>query len=140
MQKYYRPIASIAPFIGAWLCLLSAAVELPPNPDDLSDTTGLSAAILYTVALEAIGFVGIISVFLGTLTSQLLRSKSFGLHLSIHIASNLIIFTSSLIGLFVITAYVINTPAGTIGFLLYIGVIYLVFSATPKRIADTKIT
>jgi hypothetical protein len=138
MQPYQRLLIAIALYIGAWFCLLSAAVHVPPNTEDLSDKEGLSAAIMYTVALAAIGFVAIALAIAGILILMALNRKSFTVRLTIYLASNLFLLLSSLLGMFVITAYVYDTISGIAGTILYISAISLTLSATPKRIADKK--
>ncbi|MHC8353388.1 hypothetical protein ACYZT7_29855 [Pseudomonas sp. RT4P38] len=133
MPSYTRLLISVVLFIGAWFCLLSAAVHVPANPKDLSDTAGLSPAVIYTVALEAIGFVAIVFVGLGMLFSKILKSHSFGMKLVIFCSSNLLLLLSSLLGIFVNVSYVPDTIPGVASISLYIGVIGLVTTAAPKR-------
>ncbi len=136
MRPYQRLLTAIALFIGAWICLLSVAVQVPPNINDLSDKEGLSAAIMLTVALQGIGILAIACVVVGMLTSIFIRPRSFGLRLFVYLASNLMIFISSLLGILVIAGFVYDTIAGIAGIILYLCVIGLLVSATPKRVAD----
>lgn len=133
MRSYQRLLISIVLFFGAWFCLLSAAIHVPPNPGDLSDTTGLSAVIIYTVALEAIGFVAIVGVGVGLLASMILKSGSYGMKLAVFFASNILLLLSSLLGIFVVVSYVLDTLSGIVGIVLYIGVIGMIITAVPKR-------
>jgi hypothetical protein len=133
MPSSTRLLTSIVLFIGAWFCLLSVAVHVPANPKDLSDTEGLSPAVIYTVALEAMGFVAIVCVGLGMLFSKILKSNSFGMRLAIFCSSNLLLLLSSLLGIFVNVSYVLDTIPGVTSISLYIGVIGLITTAAPKR-------
>ena len=136
MRPYQLLLTAIALFIGAWFCLFSVAVQVPPNINDLSDKEGLSAAIMLTVALQAIGILAIACVVVGMLTSIFINPRSFGLRLFVYLASNLMIFISSLLGILVIAGFVYDTIAGIAGIILYLCVIGLLVSATPKRVAD----
>lgn len=133
MPSYTRLLISIVLFVGAWFCLLSVAVNVPANPKDLSDTAGLSPVVVYTVALEAIGFVAVVCVGLGFLFSKVLKSTSFGMRLTIFCSSNLLLLLSSLLGIFVNVSYVLDTILGVASISLYIGVIGLITTAAPKR-------
>jgi MFS family permease len=136
MRPYQKLLTAIALFIGAWFCLLSVAVRVPPNPEDLSDKEGLSVAVMLTVALQGIGILAIACVFIGMFTSIFISPRSFGLKLSVYLTSNLMIFISSLLGILVIAGFVYDTIAGIAGIILYLCVIGLIVSATPKRAAD----
>jgi hypothetical protein len=138
MPPYQRLLASIALFIGAWFCLLGAAVQLPINSEDLSDTEGLSIVVILTVALQGIGFVGIVLTAAGIVLSTIIKPKSLAIRRVIFWASNFLLLLSSLMGLLVIGSFVLDTLLSIVGVSLYIGVIGLILSATPKRIADNN--
>ncbi|MHC8385026.1 hypothetical protein [Pseudomonas sp. LB3P14] len=133
MRQYQRLLIAILLFIGAWFCLLSAGVGVPENLDDLSDTRGLPAVIIYTVALQVLGFLAIVFSGLGMFVTAKLKSNSFGIKLSIFFVSNLLLLFASFMGIFVIVSFVLGTISGVSGISLYIGVICLVTTAAPKR-------
>lgn len=133
MRQYQRLLIAILLFVGAWFCLLSAGVDVPENSDDLSDTRGLPAVIIYTVALQVVGFLAIVFSGLGMFVAAKLKSKSFGIKLSIFFVSNIFLLLASFMGIFVIASFVLGTISGVSGISLYIGVIYLVTTAVPKR-------
>jgi hypothetical protein len=133
MHQYRQLLIAILLFIGAWFCLLSAGVDSPENVDDLSDTRGLPAIIIYTVALQVIGLLAIIFTGLGMLVALKIKPKSFGIGLSVFFTSNLLLLLASLMGIFVIGSYALGTFSGIAGISLYFGVIGLVVIAAPKR-------
>jgi hypothetical protein len=120
-------------FIGAWICLLCAGVYVPPNPTDLSDTDGLSAIILYTVALQGIGLVAILFVVAGILVSLGVKSKPYNVRLMVFILSNSIFVLSSFLGISIILSNVFGTLCGGFGLVLYLSAIGLTLAAAPRR-------
>ena len=138
MRPYQRLLASIVLFVGAWFCLLCAAVQLPINSQDPLDTEGLSIVVILTVALQGIGFASIVLTSVGVLISRIINPKSLSIRRTIFWMSNFLLLLSSLLGLLVIGSFVLDTILSIAGASLYLGVIILVLSATPKRIADKK--
>lgn len=138
MPPYQRLLASIVLFIGAWFCLLSAAVQLPINSQDPSDTEGLSIVVVLTVALQCLGFASIVLTTAGVILSTILNPKSLPIRRTIFWMSNLLLLFSSLLGLLVIGSFALDTLLSIAGVSLYIVVIGLVMSAIPKRIADVN--
>lgn len=132
MRQYRSLLFAILLFVGAWFCLLSAGVGSPENPDDPSDTKGLPAVIIYTVALQVIGLLAILFTGLGILVTAKLKPTSFGIKLAIFLASNLLLLLASFMGIFVIGSYVAGTISGIAGISLYTGAIGLVITAIPK--------
>lgn len=106
---------------------------MPENPDDLSDTRGLPAVMIYTVALQVIGLLAIISTGLGMLVAAKLKSKSFGVRVFVFCSSNLLLLLAALMGIFVISSYVLETLSGIAGISLYLAVIGVVTTAVPER-------
>ncbi|WP_285432710.1 hypothetical protein [Pseudomonas sp. fls2-241-R2A-110] len=133
MRQYQRLLIAVLLFISAWFCLLSAGIGMPENPSDLSDTRGLPAVMIYTVALQAIGLLAIIFTGVGMLVSAKLKSKSHGVRLLVFCSSNLLLLLAAFAGIFVISSYVAETLSGISGISLYIATIAVVTTAVPKR-------
>ncbi|MGW8465113.1 hypothetical protein [Pseudomonas sp. CLCA07] len=136
MRPYQRLLSSFVLFIAAWFSLFHAAIQLPPNSKDLSDTSGLSIVLLLTIALLTIGIPAIVFSSAGILISIFTKSKSFSARLLIFSISNFPLLLASLLGILVIGLFVIETLNSIIGVILFAGVMGLIMSAAPKRVAD----
>ncbi|MBV6825826.1 hypothetical protein [Pseudomonas sp. PD9R] len=132
MHRYYLWIAVLF-FIGAWFCLFSVGIKIPENPNDLSDTRGLPAVMIYAVALQVIGVVAIFFTGLGAIAILKLKHYSLGMHRIIFFSSNLLLLLTSFFGIFIIFSFVLDTVLGMAGVILYVGVIGLTLSSTPRR-------
>ncbi|WP_419711690.1 hypothetical protein [Pseudomonas sp. NFX224] len=136
MTSYQRLLSSILLFIGAWFCLFNAAIQLPINSQDLSDSEGLSVVVLLTIALVCLGLPGSALTIAGVFFSALIKPKSLIVRRWIFWVSNLLLLLSSLFGILVIGLFALDTLLSIVGISLFISVIALILSATPKRIAD----
>jgi len=136
MRPYQRLLTSFVLFIAAWFSLFHAAIQLPPNSKDLSDTSGLSVVLLSTIALLSIGIPAIALSSTGIVLSFFTKSKSFPLRLLIFFITHSALLLSSLLGILVIGLFVLETLNSIIGVILFLGVIGLIMSAAPKRAAD----
>ena len=136
MPPFLRLLASIALFIGAWFCVLHAAIKLPTNSENLFATEGLSIVVILTAALQGLSIAGVFLSGAGVLLSAITKTKSFALRLAIFLSSNFLLLLTSLLGILLISAFVLDTLLSIAGISLYVGVIGLILSATPKRITD----
>lgn len=139
MPPYQRLLLSILLFIGAWLCLFNAAIRLPINSQDLSDTEGLSVVLLLVIALACLGLPCSALTIAGTILSAITKPTSLIVRRAIFWLSNLLLLLSSIFGILIIGLFVLDTRLSIVGVSLYIGAISLILSATPKRVADKKL-
>lgn len=133
MGHYRYLLTAVVLFVAAWFLLISAAAGIPDNPADLSDTSGLHPVAIYAVAIQAIGIVAIVLSALGVLVSIKRKNASFGAKLVTFLVSNALLVFASLLGIFVIGSYVLETYLGVVGIALYIAAIGFVASAIPRR-------
>lgn len=138
MRSYQHLILEVMLFVGACFFLFAAGIAVPENPQDLSDTSGLPAVKIYTVALLIIGFFAVVMSCLGALITTLIKVGSFSIKLAIFTLSNALLLLSCFLGVFVICSYVLDTKLGVAGIILYLAVIVLILAGVPKRNNDQK--
>jgi hypothetical protein len=138
MSSSQRLLTSIALFIGAWLCLFYAALQLPTNQKNLSDTEGLNIVVMLAVALQAINIAAIAFASAGIVLPKIIKPKSLTSSLIIFFISNSPLIFASLLGILVLGLYQLDTLSCIAGISLYVGTISLIMSATPRRGADKK--
>lgn len=138
MSSYQRLLLSIVFFTGAGLFLFYAAIQLPTNPKNLSDTEGLNVVVMLAVALQAIGIAAIAFTCAGMLLPKIIKPKSRAVSLIIFLISNSLLTLASFLGILVFVLFELDTLSSIVGISLYVGTISLMMSATPKRAADKK--
>lgn len=139
MSSHQRQLLlSIVLFIGAWLCLFYAALQLPTNPKNLSDTEGLNIVVILAVALQAISIAAIVFASVGLVLPKIIQTKSHTVSLFIFFISNSPLIFASLLGILLLGLFELDTLSCIAGISLYVGTICLIVSATPKRVADKE--
>lgn len=133
MERYKFLLGSMFFSVLNHMCLPYAVRGVPENVEDLTDTTGVPAVVIYTSIVLLIGFCAVLSTSLGLiLLSFTVKSSAFWVRMTVFIASNVLLVLVSLLHALVIFAYLFDNLLGRLGVVLDVIVIVLVVASAPK--------
>ncbi|MBX8609957.1 hypothetical protein K5D65_22460 [Pseudomonas cichorii] len=120
-------------FVMAWVCLFFAGDGVLENPLNPSDTSGLPTMTLYMVLLQAVSLVALTLSGIGLVVATRFKAGSWWKRVAVFLIFNTGTVLASISGVLIIGAFVLDETLGVFGAFLYLVVIALVISASPKR-------
>lgn len=138
MRSWLILLVSGLSFVAGWGCLFVAGIDMPDNSQDLTDTMGLPAVKIYTMALLVLGVLAIVVSGVGLWVMRLLKANSLSVRVVAFLFVNGLFFLSCFFGILVISSYVLFSGFGVAGVVFYAVAAASAISKAPRKLADNS--